>query len=157
MERKRGRFVPLGDMAGAVELPGGRILTPRAAAPQALHHFTRLDQVTQLVGASEVEADVGFLARLLALCSLPRTNPGDRKEFIRRNGPYTLGMVAGVGNKLPYGTLPRLLLAWVCTEAVRTGTVSSCSAGPSPSSCSRSASPTIAAVAEGTAPDSGTR
>ena len=29
-------------------------------------------------------------------------------------------MVAGGGNKLPYGTLPRLLLAWVCTEAVRT-------------------------------------
>ena len=36
------------------------------------------------------------------------------------NGPYTLYMVAGGGNKLPYGTLPRLLLAWVCTEAVRT-------------------------------------
>ena len=29
-------------------------------------------------------------------------------------------MVAGGGNKLSYGTLPRLLLAWVCTEAVRT-------------------------------------
>ena len=29
-------------------------------------------------------------------------------------------MVAGGGNKLPYGTLPRLLLAWVCSEAVRT-------------------------------------
>ena len=29
-------------------------------------------------------------------------------------------MVAGGGNKLPYGTLPRLLLALVCTEAVRT-------------------------------------
>ena len=114
-------FVPLGDLAGAVDLPGGRVLTPRAAAPQARHHFTRLDQVTQLVGASEAEADVGFMARLLALCSLPRTNPGDRKEFIRRNGPYTLGMVAGVGNKLPFGTIPRLLLAWVSTEAVRTG------------------------------------
>ena len=29
-------------------------------------------------------------------------------------------MVAGGGNKLPYGNLPRLLLAWVCSEAVRT-------------------------------------
>ena len=28
-------------------------------------------------------------------------------------------MVAGLGNKLPFGTLPRLLLAWVCSEAVR--------------------------------------
>ena len=60
------------------------------------------------------------MARLLALCSLPRTNPGDRLQFKRINGPYTLGMVAGLGNKLPYGNIPRLLLAWVCTEAVRT-------------------------------------
>ena len=115
---KRGEFVPLDDIAGAVELPNGRALTP--AAPQALHHFTRLDQIDQLVEASEADADLGFMARLLALCSLPRTNPGDQKEYIRRNGPYTLGMSAGINNKLPYGNLPRLLLAWVCTEAVRT-------------------------------------
>ena len=53
-------------------------------------------------------------------CSLPRTNPGNRKEYVRRNGPYTLGMSAGINNRLPYGNLPRLLLAWVSTEAVRT-------------------------------------
>ena len=29
-------------------------------------------------------------------------------------------MTAGGGNKLPYGNLPRLILAWVSTEAVRT-------------------------------------
>ena len=61
------------------------------------------------------------MARLLSLCSLPRTNPGNQKEYIRRNGPYMLGMTAGLNNKLPFGNLPRLLLAWVCTEAVRTG------------------------------------
>ena len=32
----------------------------------------------------------GFMARLLALCSLPRTNQGDRLQYVRRNGPYTL-------------------------------------------------------------------
>ena len=115
---KRGGFVPLDDIAGAVELPNGRALTP--AAPQALHHFTRLDQIDQLVEASEADADLGFMARLLALCSLPRRNPGSQLRYIRRNGPYTLAMTAGVNNKLPYGNLPRLLLAWVCTEAVRT-------------------------------------
>ena len=36
---KRGGFVPLGDIAGAVDLPNGRALTP--ATPKALHHFTR--------------------------------------------------------------------------------------------------------------------
>ena len=85
-----------------------------------LHHFTRLDQINQLVDASEADADLGFMARLLALCSLPRTNPGDRKEYVRRNGPYTLGMTAGINNKLPYGNIPRLLLTWVYSEAVRT-------------------------------------
>ena len=67
-----------------------------------------------------MDADLGFMARLLALCSLPRTNPGDRKEYVRRNGPYALAVTAGVNARLPYGNLPRLLLAWVCTEAVRT-------------------------------------
>ena len=71
---------------------------------QALHHFTQLDQVTQLVNASEADAELGFMARLLALCSLPRSNPWDRHEFKRVNGPYTLHMLAGGGNKLPYGT-----------------------------------------------------
>ena len=88
--------------------------------PQARHHFTRFDQVDQLVGASEADADLGFMARLLALCSLPRTNPGNRIRYKRANGPYTLYMTAGGGNKLPYGNLPRLILAWVSTEAVRT-------------------------------------
>ena len=118
MERKRGGFVPIGDVVAGVDLPGGRALPP--AAPQARHHFTRLDQIDQLVGASEADADLGFMARLLALCSLPRTNPGQQKEYKRVNGPFTLYMIAGGGNKLPYGNFPRLLLAWVCTEAVRT-------------------------------------
>ena len=120
MARKRDGFVLLGDVAGAVELPGRRGLTHRAAAPPARRHFTRLDQVTQLVGASEADADLGFMARLLALCTLPRTNPGNRLQYKRVNGPYKLVMVAGADNKLPFGNLPRLLLAWVSTEAVRT-------------------------------------
>ena len=45
--------------------------TPEAARHQA-------DQVSQLVGASEADPDLGFMAWRLALCSLPRTNPGNR-------------------------------------------------------------------------------
>ena len=62
----------------------------------------------------------GFMARTMALCSLPRSNPGKRTQYIRRNGPYTLVMSATGLNKLPFGNLPRLLIAWLCTEAVRT-------------------------------------
>ena len=91
--QKRGEFVPLGDMAGAVELPGGRVLSP--ATPQARHHFTTLHQVNQLVEAGEAEPDLGFMARLLALCSLAAHQPENRLQYIRRNGPYTLGCKRG--------------------------------------------------------------
>ena len=116
-QQKRGGLVPIGDVA--VRLPGieGR---GRSMSARARQHFTLLKQVNQLVEASEGEPDLGFMARLLALCSLPRTNPRDRKEYVRRNGPCALVMSAGGLNKLPYGNLPRLLLAWVCSEAVRT-------------------------------------
>ena len=92
-----------------------------AMTPQELYHWNRNDQVDALVNARGAEPDTGFMMRLLALCTLPRTNPGNQDRYVRRNGPFTLVMIAG-GEfpKLPYGTLPRLLLAWVCTEAVRT-------------------------------------
>ena len=118
MGRKRNELVPIGEVFSDPD--DGPLKALREASPQAVHHFTQADQVNQLVGASEADPDLGFMARLMALCSLPRTNPGDRKEYKRVNGPYTLYMVAGGGNKLPFGNLPRLLLAWVSTEAVRT-------------------------------------
>ena len=114
-KHERSGFVPIGDLD--VALPGvGRKLTARRQA----RHFTTLDQVTQLVDARDADPELGFMARLLALCSLPRTNLGDQLQYVRRNGPFTLVMTATGLHKLPYGTLPRLLLAWVCTEAVRT-------------------------------------
>ena len=117
MQRQRGELVPVAEVIA--DLPGP-VQAIREASPQALHHFTQADQVNQLVTASEADPDLGFMARLMALCSLPRTNPGNRKEYKRVNGPYTLIMTAIGDNKLPFGSLPRLLLAWVCTEAVQT-------------------------------------
>ena len=104
-------FVPLGDMAGAVDLPDGRAMTPHAATPQARHHFTRLDQIDQLVDASEADADLGFMARLLALCSLPRTNPGDRIQYKRVNGPYKLIIGPGLRARTTGGRKTEALLA----------------------------------------------
>ena len=117
MHRQRGGLVPIGDaVSGLDDVPA-----IRDASPQARRGFTLADQVNQLVGASEADPDLGFMARTMALCSLPRSNPGNRLQYKRVNGPFTLGMIAGLGNKLPFGNLPRLILAWVCTEAVRTG------------------------------------
>lgn len=121
---KLGGFVRAGDL-----LPGFENLAPvlqeakqkQAETPQGKHHFNRLKQINSLAEIGEdANSDMGFMARLLTLCSLPRTDPGNRLQYKRQNGPYKLIMLAGGDNKLPYGNLPRLLLAWVCTEAVRT-------------------------------------
>ena len=117
MQSKRGELVPVAEVVSDL---GGPVAAIRDTSPQALHHFTRFDQVNQLVSASEAQPDLGFMARLLTLCSLPRTNPGDRLQYKRVNGPYTLIMTATGNYKLPFGTLPRLLMAWLSTEAVRT-------------------------------------
>ena len=116
MQRKRNGLVPI---AEAFSDLSGPVAALRDASPQAVHHFTQADQVNQLVAASEADPERGFMARMMAVCSLPRTNPVNRLQYERRNGPYKLVMVAGADNKLPYGNLPRLLLAWVCTEAVQ--------------------------------------
>ena len=98
-------MVPIGEALADL---GGPVKAIRDASPQALHHFTQADQVDQLVTASEADPDLGFMARMMALCSLPRTNPGNRLQYKRVNGPFKLIMIAGGDNKLPYGNLPRL-------------------------------------------------
>ena len=117
MQRQRDGWIPIGEVSSGL---AGSVPAIRETPPPAQRHFTQADQVNQLVSASEADPDRGFMARMMVLCSLPRTNPGNRFQYKRVNGPFTLYMVAGGGNKLPYGNLPRLLLAWVCTEAVRT-------------------------------------
>ena len=117
MARKRDGLSPIGKVFGSLD---GPLKAFHEAAPEARHSFTVADQVNQLVAASEADPDLGFMARTMALCSLPRSNPGNRKEYKRVNGPFTLYMQSGPGNKLPFGNLPRLLLAWVSTEAVKT-------------------------------------
>ena len=72
MQRKRGELVPIGEVVSGLD----DVPEIRDNSPQARHHFTKADQVHQLVTASEADADLGFMARLMALCSLPRTNPG---------------------------------------------------------------------------------
>ena len=91
MKRRRVCLVPVGKASGSLDGPEKAL---RDAPPPAQRGFTQADQVNQLVWVSEVDADIGFMARLLALCSLPRSNPGNRLQYRRVNGPYTLIMTA---------------------------------------------------------------
>ena len=117
MVRKRNGLVPAGEASGSLAWPVKAI---HNTPPQARHHFTQADQVNQLVSAREADADLGFMGRLMVLCSLPRSNPGDQHQYQRVNGPYRLILSRTGKYKLPFGNLPRLLMAWISTEAVQT-------------------------------------
>jgi hypothetical protein len=62
---------------------------------------------------------VRFMARALTQATMPhKATPGN--EFKRRNGSFTLSMLSPSDIGLPYGSIPRLLVSWLTTEAVRT-------------------------------------
>lgn len=77
-----------------------------------------VDVVTKLWDEEECR-DLGFLARVFAQTSLPYKDPGDVPRWSRRNGDLTLTIQAGEAG-YPYGSIPRLLLVWLSTEALRT-------------------------------------
>lgn len=71
------------------------------------------DEQAQEAGA------LGFMARAMVQATLPHSKVAGN-EFTRINGNYSLSIMAPSAIGLPYGTIPRLLLAWLTTEAVKT-------------------------------------
>ncbi|MEQ1871941.1 MAG: replication protein RepA [Vicinamibacterales bacterium] len=71
--------------------------------------------------------EIAFIARELIQCTLPHSDPGPVPFWKRQNGNFTLSMVSQYDPTTeqligyPYGTIPRLLLFWLTTEALRTG------------------------------------
>ncbi len=62
---------------------------------------------------------IRFMARALTQATMPHKATADN-EFTRQNGRFTLTMWSPRQVGLPYGSIPRLLVSWVTTEAVRT-------------------------------------
>lgn len=62
---------------------------------------------------------LGFMSSTLAQVTLPHSKT-DLITYKRTNGRLTLKIRADEDYKMPYGSLPRLLLSWVCSEAVKT-------------------------------------
>ncbi len=78
------------------------------------------------IGLDPDKTEAGFMARQLVQATLPHKNPGSVEAWSRKNGNLTLTIRSGWNSKeeksigYPYGSLPRLLLFWITTEAVRT-------------------------------------
>ena len=77
-QRKHRELIPIGEVVSSLDMP---VKALAKSSPQARHSFTVADQVNQLVSASEADPALGFMARLMTLCSLPRTNPGDQHQY----------------------------------------------------------------------------
>ena len=63
---------------------------------------------------------LGYMARALTMATLPHKETSGC-VFERKNGLFNLSILAPPSVGLPFGSIPRLLLSWVTTEAVRTG------------------------------------
>jgi hypothetical protein len=91
----------------------------------------KLDRQAQRVDdlvaeATAIEAEeakragaVGYMARLLAQATMPH-GPTTKLVHTRSNGLVSVSIVADPRQGLPYGHIPRVLLCWITTEAVRT-------------------------------------
>lgn len=94
--------------------------------------LTRSQQKIIEAGASIMldtpsDEDRAYMARQLVQATLPHSNPGNVEIWTRTNGNLTLAIQPGFDIKkgkregIPYGTVPRLLLFWLTTEALQKG------------------------------------
>ncbi len=83
MQRKQDGLIPIGEVFRGLD---GPVKAIREASSPTRLGFTQADQVNQLVSAREADADLGFMARLMALCSLPLRLAWVSKEAVRTTG-----------------------------------------------------------------------
>lgn len=84
---------------------------------------TKIDKLINeafLIEAEEAKraGALGYMAKSLVQANLPHKKP-TTNEYKKINGNYSLIILAPSEIGLPYGTMPRLLLSWITTEAVK--------------------------------------
>jgi hypothetical protein len=62
---------------------------------------------------------LGYMARALVQATMPHSR-SMATTFMRENGAFAMALMAHPKAGLPYGSIPRLLVAYLTTEAVRT-------------------------------------
>lgn len=66
---------------------------------------------------------LGYMARTLVQATLPHTDPrlSSGQLYSRNTGKLTITVApTSPRHGIPYGSIPRVILAWICTEAVLT-------------------------------------
>ena len=102
-----------------------------ASLPKITFQRKRHLQLVKLAGdlaeQTREEADaLGFMSRLLIMVNLPYRDLGkERKVWVRKNGKVSIIVSPaydqnGESMGIPYGSYPRLILAYIITQAVKT-------------------------------------
>lgn len=98
----------------------------KPAATISPQHAKLVRELAELRLQRPDEQESAFTTRELVIATLPHKNPGNVAAWQRRNGNFSLVIRPGWNHDkgapygYPYGTIPRLLLYWITTEALYT-------------------------------------
>lgn len=86
--------------------------------PQRINDFITEALALEAQEAKEANA-LGYMGRALVQATMPHSRLKE-PYFVRKNGAFSLAMMAHPDSGLPFGSIPRLLMAFITTESVRT-------------------------------------
>mgnify|MGYP000022911502 FL=1 len=75
---------------------------------------------SEIVSHKPEPSEIGFIPRWMSQVSLPLRNQKNAVEFVRKNGSVKMVVLSPSFIGLPYGNIPRLLLLYLVTSAIRT-------------------------------------
>lgn len=78
-----------------------------------------------LHGAPQPKTPISYYTPILIQCTLPHSDP-KTPTWVKTNGDFSLILTSGANEKgaflgLPYGSFPRLVLAYIITRVIQTG------------------------------------
>lgn len=126
---ENGQLATLAEISSKVGLPEAlEAMKAQRDARTPTRAKLRLVEAAQAIREEPEELRTAmFMAKFLIQCTLPHSDPGDVPIWQRTNNDYTLAIQPGwdfqnnCSMGYPYGTLPRLLLIFLITQAKRTG------------------------------------
>src|SRR5947209_13495201 len=100
--------------------------TPARVHPDDRSRIEGLKALGTLIqGVPQTKALLSYYTPILIQCTLPHSDP-KTPYWIKRNGDFSLIVSSGVDKEgkpygIPYGSLPRLVLAYIITRVIETG------------------------------------
>ncbi len=95
------------------------IITPDRYGKSVLVNEIAREVFAEELDEAKKAGTLGYMARILAQVTLPHSKPTGN-EYVKKNGYLTLSILSPSHIGLPYGGIPRVVLSWLTTEAIRT-------------------------------------